>query len=812
VGHGAPFEPGETAFWHPVRESVRVLERSSLWGSETALVHRPATGEVVRISGGQLSSASQRTWEIAEISWRAAACRALALMANGHIAAARSEELIPLPHQIAVVEYALARRPIRLLLADEVGLGKTIEAGMIIRELLDRGHIARVLIVAPKGVQLQWIAEMRRFFEEAFVHVGPSGVPTSPGFDPWRSFDRVVCSVDAVKPLRIRAGWDDEQIDEHNRARFDAIVEAGWDLVIFDEAHHVAGATEDVARHQLALALADRSPHLLLLSATPHSGKSDAFSRLLGLIDIRFRKGEEVTKEAVAPIVLRNAKRRVVDEAGRPLFRERTTLLEVIPYQDRRIQKTLYEAVTDYVRHGYDRTRRDGRRGHEFLVLLMQRLVSSSTAAIGAALERRAIVLADQHAQLRLFSMGAEEWSELSGEEQFGALSDARAAAWGDERAEVELLVDLARRARAEGIDAKAQHLLEMMTRLAIDERNPSLKVVVFTEFVPTQEMLIDVLEGAGIPTAAINGSMSLDGREAAQHRFGDLARVLVSTDAGGEGINLQFAHVVVNYDLPWNPMRIEQRIGRVDRIGQTRPVRAFNLTLESSVDERVLTVLQAKLDTIRAELGVDKTNDVLESASRRVEDVYAGAIVEPAGLEQRVDEVLDDAAQDLLDGPDLNALIEPPPVRSQRASGTVPDLLAKAASARVIWSDGQVESGGELPIDHLPEVLRGEAVPVVSGTTPGWWSVWEIQSLPPYPLRDCAALFVSDEGLPRPDLAESHWVDAIDTPALRGTVEVTRQQFDMLRERAIDHAYRPGIDTKTDVALIARLILRVEP
>ena len=167
---------------------------------------------------------------------------------------------------------------------------------------------------------------------------------------------------------------------------------------------------------------------------------------------------------------------------------------------------------------------------------------------------------------------------------------------------------------------------------------------MVFTEFVPTQEMLLEVLDGAGISAVAINGSMSIAERRDAQEEFRTNARVLVSTDAGGEGVNLQFAHVVVNYDLPWSPTRIEQRIGRVDRIGQTHDVVAHNLVMESSIDARVLDVLQAKLAVILAELGVDKTTDVLASVEARVDDLYTTAILEPESLHAAADAMAEGA------------------------------------------------------------------------------------------------------------------------------------------------------------------------
>src|SRR6266511_722648 len=489
----------QTAWWTARGETVQVLGTEQLWGNDVATVIVPSCGRVERVPAAELQSVQTRRWSRDEIAWRAASGLARRAMATGEPLAVARGGVEPLPHQLAVLDRALATEPLRLLLADEVGLGKTIDTGL----------------------------------------------------NPWTAFDQVVCSLDAVKPVRARSGWTPERVAEHNELRAQAIVEAGWDLVVIDEAHHVAGSSDDVARHILGRRLAETVPRVLLLSATPHSGKSDAFARLLGLLDDAFLRGRPLLREHVMPLVVRTEKRRAIDSAGRPLFRPRTTTLVTVPYGQRQIEQALYDAVTDYVRHGYRVARAEHRPAVGFLVLLMQRLVSSRTGAILAALERRLIAVTAEGQQLRLFSDRIAEWGDLTGEEQQAALADAQGAAWESERAEVELLVDLARKAASAGIDTKARYLLDLLGTLARQEGDPNLKAVIFTEFVPTQEMLLEVLGGAGIPTVAVNGSMSINERRQAQEAFRDSGRALVSTDAGGEGVNLQFAHVVINYDLP---------------------------------------------------------------------------------------------------------------------------------------------------------------------------------------------------------------------------------------------------------------------
>ena len=210
------------------------------------------------------------------------------------------------------------------------------------------------------------------------------------------------------------------------------------------------------------------------------------------------------------------------------------------------------------------------------------------------------------------------------------------------------LLLDLARRCEAQGPDARAETLLDILYDNQREENNPELKFLIFTEFVPTQEMLREFLEEHGFSVVCLNGSMDLDQRRRVQQSFAEKTRILVSTDAGGEGLNLQFAHVVINYDLPWNPMRIEQRIGRVDRIGQKYPVKAFNLVFEDSVELRVREVLENKLLTILDEFGVDKTEDVLDSAESGAlfERLYAQAILNPGGIEANIEKLIQEVRE----------------------------------------------------------------------------------------------------------------------------------------------------------------------
>lgn len=780
------------AWWPAGGETVQVIATERLWGRETATILVPSSHRVEQIAADDLEPLSTRRWSSDEVVWLAARGLVERARAGGEPFVVASGLVEPLPHQIDALGRAMSADPLRLLLADEVGLGKTIEAGLIISELKARGAIRRILVVAPKGVQLQWIAEMADRFGEELVLVGPGGLPLDAGVDLWRRFDQVICSLDAVKPMRSRAGWTAEQILAHNDARIGAVVDATWDLVIIDEAHHVAGSSEDVARHQLARRLSETTPRLLLLSATPHSGKSDAFARLLGLLDDRFLHGRPVERSTISPLVVRAEKRKATRADGRPLFQPRTTRLDVVPYGARDVERSLYEAVTDYVRNGYRRSQLERRPAVGFLVLLMQRLVSSSTSAILAALERRLASLTTEADQPYLLGDRLDGWDSMTGEEQLEAVRGSVGAAWAGERTEVQSLVDLARKTRSSGIDAKARHLLHLLGDLARSEGDPDVKAVVFTEFLTTQEMLLDLLSGSGISAVGINGSMSIGERRDAQEAFRADRRVLVSTDAGGEGVNLQVAHCVVNYDLPWSPTRIEQRLGRVDRIGQRKPVVAYNLVLESSIDARVLEVLADKLATILAEVGIDKAGEILASSDLRVEDIYTTALLD-GDVDQAIADVAKRAAHEQAEAAPLREVAAQAPASLGRPVTAGPWVAAATEAARRLgrglWSP-------------LPEVLPGEPVPCVAGPAPGWWTLWHVDAGGG---PDCFALFVADTGAVRPDRAERLWVALASGPDLDGVEMLHEETHARLVSLAADHGYRPPSD-----GAVPRLNLRL--
>ena len=728
-------QPGDWAWSLEHRQVCRVVEAQDLWGAALCRVWLPASEAFVRVRSDRLrpvaeAGAAGRAW----LTYVAAAARVADALAQDALLAPIESSVIPLPHQIRALSRATAGGRVRYLLADEVGLGKTIEAGLIMRELKLRGIVRRTLVVAPKGLVNQWVAEMLTHFAEEFRALVPSDFPAfrriAPADNVWRTCDQVVCPMDAVKPLDGRRGWSRERVAEHNRDRFEDLTAAGWDLIIIDEAHRLGGSTDQVARHQLGRGLADAAPCLLLLSATPHQGKTDAFHRLLSLVDdTAFPDPGDLSSERVQPFVIRTEKRRAIDADGQPLFKPRHTRLEPIAYEERHAgQRALYEAVTEYVRDGYNRALREHKGHLGFLMILMQRLVTSSTRAIRVTLERRLDALAAPGEQLLLFpELTDEEWADLDGQERIDTLLSCRLSALKNERAEVKLLLEAARRTERAGADAKADALLGWIYRLQQEASDPDLKVLIFTEFVATQEMLREFLADRGFPVACLNGSMGLEERANAQRSFAGDARFLVSTDAGGEGLNLQFCHVVVNYDIPWNPMKLEQRIGRVDRIGQGHAVRAVNFVVQDTVEHRVREVLEEKLAVILAEFGVDKTEDILDSAQagQMFDDLYVEAIVSPHDLRARVDAVVrqverqGQAVRESAAVFGSAAALDPAPARQLR-SHPLPHWIEAMTVNYVRAHGGAAERRGGVWDLTWPDGERREAVAFSAGGADG--------------------------------------------------------------------------------------------
>lgn len=661
------WQVGDWAWSQAHQQYVKVIETAGLWGQQFYRVWLQQQDVVLKVPAVDLSLRPAQPVVTAEaFCYLATAAKIANAQQEDTLLAPIESNVIPLPHQLKALTKAMSKKQVRYLFADEVGLGKTIEAGLVMRELKLRGLAKRILVCAPKGLVSQWVSEMQTHFNESFQLLLPGEQkPQHEQENIWSRHDQVVCPVDSIKPIESRKGWSLKQLNEYNKLRFDDLLAAGWDLIVIDEAHRLGGSTDQVARYKLGQGLAEAAPYLLLLSATPHQGKSDAFHRLMALLDAEaFPDVGSVTQERVQPFVVRTEKRIAIDGEGKPLFNPRQTELVAVAWQDQHaLQRHLYEEVTEYIKEGYNQAQAKQQNAIGFLMILMQRLVSSSSAAIARTLARRLNVLENKRVEEELPLAFADEWADLDGQAQLDELLAQCQASLENEKNEVRRLLALAEQCVNAENDAKAEALLDWLYRLQQEEGNPHLKMLVFTEFVPTQEMLAQFFIERGISVVCLNGSMDLAERKKVQAAFAGDIRILISTDAGGEGLNLQFCHVIVNYDMPWNPMRMEQRIGRVDRIGQRHIVRALNFVLEDTVEHRVREVLETKLQIILDEFGVDKTSDVLDSsaANHLFDELFIASITDPALMDQELakalatlrDGAVDKRQQDALFGGD---------------------------------------------------------------------------------------------------------------------------------------------------------------
>mgnify|MGYP000109647099 FL=1 len=634
---------GDFVFDTIEKANVQVLEKIEAWGYVSYKVFNPATGRVYKANEEQLSSSgSTMQYDENYLRYVTLLSKIKNETAGGFLSSLASG-IIPLPHQLHVLNRAMETNNIRYILADEVGLGKTIEAGMIIRELKSRGLVSRILVVCPTGLVTQWASEMQEKFHEKFQVILPSDYDTirrlTDNDDVYGQFDQVISPMDSIKPIEKHAGWSEEKVEKYNEERIYSIINSGWDLIIIDEAHRVAGSSGEVARYKLGNLLAQASPYLLLLSATPHNGKTEPFLRLIRLLDAdAFPNAKSIVREQVAPFLIRTEKREAIDNNGNLLFKNRITHLVTISWDDRNnLQRELYEMVSSYVAKTYNKALRNRKKNMclIFLLIIMQRMVTSSTAAIRQSLERRLNVLLEQRTCVG--NLREEDLDELNIED---GVEDAIEAISLDMELEIEELkqiISLAKQAQFQNQDAKVEPLLNEIDAILSEDRTQ--KVIIFTEFVATQTYLQELLVNRGYTVTILNGGMSIDERNAAMQEFKTSTSIFISTDAGGEGLNLQFANIIINYDLPWNPMKIEQRCGRVDRIGQQRDVHIYNFIVGETVENRVREVLEEKLSVILKEMGVDKYSDVLDSEVAECDftDVYMRSIGHASQVEKNL-------------------------------------------------------------------------------------------------------------------------------------------------------------------------------
>jgi Superfamily II DNA/RNA helicases, SNF2 family len=535
----------------------------------------------------------------------------------------------PLPHQLeAVYRHMLPQIPLRFLLADDPGAGKTIMAGLYLRELTLRSDLQRCLIVAPGSLVEQWRQEMYEKFSLEFTLLDQAMI------------DQVKLNPDVLKrPLRLIARMDQLARQDDVVAAF---ARATWDVVVVDEAHRMSarfgtgGEVKATKRYQLGVALREASHHFLLMTATPHAGKEEEFQLFMRLVDPdrfegRYRPGVHGT--GADGLWLRRTKEELVTLDGRRLFPKRAAY--TVKYELSPEEAELYEAVRAYVSEEFDRADtlddRQQRSNVGFAMTVLQRRLASSPRAIEESLRRRLErlkeTLAGAKAPTRLPKADsdevAQEYAAAEREEvEELVVTGASAARTPDELrreiAVVEQLVAQAERARQSRTDRKwyeLRNLLQKNTTI-VDADGNIRKIIIFTEHRDTLDYLVErcreLLGDRGV-VASIHGGHSQEQRRATQRRFtaDPQCRILIATDAAGEGLNLQVAHLMVNYDLPWNPNRLEQRFGRIHRIGQTEMCHLWNLVASRTREGAVYTRLLEKLETMREALQ-GKVFDVL--------------------------------------------------------------------------------------------------------------------------------------------------------------------------------------------------------
>lgn len=688
-------------------KEVEILSRKSVFGKQIAEIRVLATGEITSVPFAELSD-ERKIPVSSEIAFKAIAAKIKGEVFKQSMLAPIESNIIPLPHQILALEKVMSGQFLRFLIADEVGMGKTIEAGLVLKELKLRSIVKRTLVVVTKTAMGQWQQEMKKHFNEVF-HVYDTEyintlsktfarLDTDNPINLFSQHNQVIVSMDALKPVEFRQGWSKQKVEEYNRYRIQSVLEAEFDLLVMDECHRVGGSAPTVGRFLMADVLCNAIPNVLLLSATPHRGKSDHFRRILQLLDADAFSGEGMpTIPELEPYVVRTEKRQAIDYNGKKLFNERHTFKVEVPLDQQKHtrQKQLYEQVTNYVVEGFNLAQQTKNNSYGFVMILFQRMMSSSTQAILDAMQKRAGRLTGERQDFtkdniisNIEDFGFEGQLELDFEQKLFNLVEEARANYDTELSILQRLIRSAKDCLDQETDAKIEFLMDKLQELKRTEHDPDLKFLVFTEFTGTQYMLKKVLEEkGGYLCETINGSMDFDQRVNALKQFKEGAQILICTDAAGESLNMQFAHIVINYDMPWNPMVLEQRIGRVDRIGQTHEVQAFNMMLDNSVDKRVYEVIEEKLNQILRQLGIDKTADVLDSTMERdtINRLYLTSLLNPSKFEQESNNWLDAIKEKLKD--------------YKSTEGALPTLDSK---------DIKADKVGEIKHSPLPAWLEG--------------------------------------------------------------------------------------------------------
>ena len=809
-------QTGDFAFDTVTGANVQVLERIEAWGYTSYRVFNPSSGQVYKATEEQLNKdGGTNTYDENYLRYVTLLSKIKNETAGGLLSSLASG-VIPLPHQLHVLNRAMENNTIRYILADEVGLGKTIEAGMVIKELKARGLVQRVLIVCPTGLVTQWASEMQEKFHEKFNVILPSDFDTirrlTDNEDVYGQYDQVISPMDSIKPLEKRAGWTDEKVEKYNEERIYSIINSGWDLIVIDEAHRVAGSSGEVARYKLGHLLSQASPYLLLLSATPHNGKTEPFLRLVRLLDEEaFPNAKSVVKEQVSRYLIRTEKREAIDNNGNRLFKNRVTHLVTLNWDERHtMQRELYSLVTAYVSKTYNKALRNRKKNMclIFLLIIMQRMVTSSTAAVRQSLERRLAVLKNQ--ATKLGSLTEEDLAELDIEDGAMEALEAISLDTDEEITELEHIISVAKQAEYQYPDVKVEHLLNTVDSIIAEDSTQ--KIIIFTEFVATQEYLQRILRDKGYSVTILNGSMDIDARNEAMREFRDKTSIFISTDAGGEGLNLQFSNIIINYDLPWNPMKIEQRCGRADRIGQKRDVHIYNFIIEDTVENRVREVLEEKLSVILDEMGVDKYSDVLDSEVAECDftDVYMRAVSHPSKLNEALYPVESEMKQQLAntqkykevlrEEKDLSELV------GQESNFDVEEALRNVLAYFDGWQGNELTHEDRIGINdekvtrHLKaDIIQDKFSPLLSvgiknfPNEAGYFMLWELSLNDQDDDRRIIPIFINENFVLRPVAGKrimDQFLDSTSRLTVRTVPNIDAGAYGKLEKMSMDYAY----------------------
>ncbi|WXJ78523.1 RNA polymerase-associated protein RapA [Moorella thermoacetica] len=573
----------------------------------------------------------------------------------------------PLPHQLeAVYDYFLKLPRIRFLLADDPGAGKTIMAGLLIKELKIRGLIRRILIVTPANLSFQWQRELHDKFREHFEIIRGDVLRANYGTNPWQEKDQVITSISWVSRIE--------------DAR-ESLLRSHWDLVVVDEAHKMSAYSPDkkTLAYQLGEVLSNMTDHYLLMTATPHKGDPENFRLFLELLDkdvyADIKSLEEAMRRREAPFYLRRVKEALVTfpdpDTGevKALFTRRN--VQTIEFQIDEDEWDFYDALTRYVEdQSIKASTDDTARGRAlgFTMAMLQRRFASSIYAVRRSLERmkekRERILADPEAyrQQQIAAKLPDDFDDLPEDEQQeildqleGVVASVDPTALREEIVQLTKLIEQARFLEEREVESKLVKLREVITDQGILQ-DPRMKLLIFTEHKDTLDYLVRKLREWGLTVAQIHGGMKIGDRDTpgtrlyAEREFRDDCQIMVATEAAGEGINLQFCWFMINYDIPWNPVRLEQRMGRIHRYGQEKDCLIFNFVSTNTREGRVLLKLFERIRKIEEDLDPQRTGKVFNvlgdvfpanQLERMLREMYAHNLTEEV-IKNRIVEQVD--------------------------------------------------------------------------------------------------------------------------------------------------------------------------